>query len=143
MSQSRCKHDFLRGECGACKPRPERINETVFTTRAGQVFHNWPDCAFLRAGQTSADNKGFRNHPVEPRNWSAVFWDMGPCEWCCAFYNLRDEKPIYCEAKIGNQWIRVQFIKERFTVYGHREVQVWVAPWLEPLMLPGSQIRKP
>ena len=141
MKANRCIHDFLPGECGSCKPKPDLINETVFTTRAGQVFHNWSDCAFLRAGQSTADNLGFRNHPIEPRNWSSVFWDKGPCEWCCALYNLRNESPSYCEARINGNWVKVQFIKERFTSYGHREVQVWANSWSDPLLLPGSQIR--
>ena len=124
MSTERCKHDFLLGQCGSCKEKPERINEQVFATKTGQVFHNWVDCAFLRIGQSSADSQGLRNHPIERKHWSSVFWTLGPCEWCCAFYNIQEETPIYCEAEIDGRWVTAQKIKERFTIYGHREIQV-------------------
>jgi hypothetical protein len=39
MSEARCIHDFLTGQCGHCKPPPFGINEVVFTTKGGQVFH--------------------------------------------------------------------------------------------------------
>ncbi len=37
MSESRCIHEFIEGQCGSYKPAPLGINEFVYTTKGGQV----------------------------------------------------------------------------------------------------------
>jgi hypothetical protein len=127
MSEARCIHDFLAGQCGHCKPPPFGINEVVFTTKGGQVFHNWHDCAFLREGQFLAESRGQDNHPILPTKWSEVFNSNGACEWCCALHHSKGKEMKNCEALIDGKWMQVLHIRERFTNIKHREHQVLLA----------------
>ena len=124
MLENRCIHDLYESQCGHCKPAPYGINEVVFTTKGGQVFHNWSDCAFLRDGQSLAESRGQENHPILPSKWSVVFYLNGACEWCCALHHLKERELIKCEALIDGDWRPVLHIKERFTVSKQREHQV-------------------
>ena len=92
MSEERCIHDLLEGQCSSCKPAPFGINEIVYTTKGGQAFHNWEDCGFLRSGQDFAISKGQDNHPINPTKWSNVYYTIGPCEWCCALHQPCDKE---------------------------------------------------
>jgi len=140
MSNARCLHDFLEGQCGVCKPIPLWINKTVYTTKGGQVFHNWPDCAFLAEGQLSAQRRGQQIHPILPINWSEVFYSFGACEWCCALYHLRG-KPVHnCYAYVNGKWEPALHIKERFTGYSKREHQVLRPETNEILLLSHEKV---
>lgn len=88
MSEKRCEHDFLLGQCSLCKEPPIGINAIVYTTKGGQVFHNRHDCEYLQAGQEFAMSKGFDNHMVTPTSWQSVIDTYPPCEGCCASYHL-------------------------------------------------------
>ena len=126
MSDARCIHDLLEGQCSNCKPTPFGINEIVYTTKGGQAFHNWDDCEFLRSGQDFASSKGQNNHPINPTKWSSVYYTIGPCEWCCALHHLRDSELPRCEALVDGSWIDAVHVKERYTSVKRREHQVYV-----------------
>ena len=125
MPEKRCIHDFLDGQCGSCAPAPFGINEIVYTTKGGQVFHNWPDCAFLRDGQALADKRGQENHPITPIKWSEVYYAEGACEWCCALHHSRELILRSCMVLIEGVWVDASHIKERFTNFNKREHQVF------------------
>lgn len=124
MSELRCIHDLSEGQCGHCKPPPYGINDVVYTTKGGQVFHNWSDCAFLHDGQSLAELRGQENHPILPTKWSVVFYANGACEWCCALHHLKGKQLRRCEALIEGELRQVLHIKERFTERKQREHQV-------------------
>ena len=124
MSNTNCIHELPDGQCGLCKSAPDGINEIVFTTQGGQVFHNWRDCAFLLEGQNLATLRGQQNHPIQPIKWSVVFYSLGPCEWCCARYHLREGTLQNCHVLIDGEWLAAQYIRERFISIKKREHQV-------------------
>lgn len=124
MTSNNCIHELPVGQCGLCKNPPEGINEIVFTTHTGQVFHNWRDCAFLVEGQKLATTRGQQNHPIQPIKWSVVFYSLGPCEWCCAGYHLRGSTLRNCQVLIDGEWHTAQYIRERFVSTKKREHQV-------------------
>ena len=124
MTDFYCIHELPDGQCGLCKSAPDGINEIVFTTQGGQVFHNWRDCAFLIEGQNLATSRGQQNHPTQPVKWSVVYYSLGACEWCCARYNLRKEKFKDCSVLIDGKWNAAQHIRERFITTKKREHQV-------------------
>ena len=125
MPEKRCIYDFLDGQCGLCKPAPFGVNEIVFATKGGQVFHNWPDCAFLRDGQSLAEKRGQETHPIKPTKWSEVYYAQGACEWCCALHHLRGVRLQPCQALIEGEWVNVSHVKERFTNFKKRQHQVF------------------
>jgi hypothetical protein len=125
MSEAECIHDLPEGQCGHCKRAPYGINELVYTTAGGQVLHNWPDCAFLRDGQSLAESRGQDSHQILPTKWSVVFYEYGACEWCCALHHLEGKPMRKCEAIIEGKWRQVLHIKERFTAMKKREHQVY------------------
>jgi len=113
-------------ECGLCQNPPTWINEVVYTTEAGRVFHNWRDCAYLNSGQLKAENKGFSVHPISPTNWASVFYEMGPCEWCCAMYNSRNETRKSCEILHKGNWAKGELLTERKVSAKEVEYQVFL-----------------
>ena len=123
--QDRCIHDLLEDQCGHCKSAPYGIQEMVFTTKGGQVFHNWEDCAFLKEGQDLAEAKGHNTHQILQRKWSEVFSSLGACEWCCALHHLKGVEMRKCQAFIEGSWRNVSIVKERFTGFKQREFQVY------------------
>lgn len=141
MSNSYCIHELPDDQCGLCKRAPEGINEIVFTTQGGQVFHNWRDCAFLVDGQNLATSRGQQNHPIQPIKWSVVFYSLGACEWCCTRYHLRDKTPIVCNVLIDGKWHNAQYLQERFISTKKREHQVILSETNKIVLVNEKQIR--
>jgi len=111
MSDQRCLHDLLIGQCSICKKPPWGINPIVYTTKGGDSFHNWNECTYLASGQDYAYSQGKNNHPINPIQWSAVQDSRSPCEWCCAIFLASKEKLLKCKANIDGQWVDALFAK--------------------------------
>ena len=141
MSVDYCIHELLIEQCGLCKGAPDGINEIVFTTQGGQVFHNWPDCAFLAEGQELASSRGQQNHPIKPTKWSVVFYSLGPCEWCCAKYNLRGNSLESCFGLINGTWRAAEYIRERYISPKRREHQILLTETNEICFVNEREIR--
>lgn len=89
MSQSRCIHDFLPGQCAICQV-PEGLTPRVYITGGGEVFHRDPGCAALLAGQNKARSRRRRIH--RPRQLPLVearIKGRGACTWCFPKYRQR------------------------------------------------------
>lgn len=126
MSEQRCEHDFLPGQCSACKPAPLGINTNVFITKNSQAFHNDPDCAFLESGQDFAEKRGGTKQHLLFRKWDQVFANLGPCEWCCALYHSEISGiKTYCLASINGKKLKVRYLRDRYVDYGEKEFQVF------------------
>ena len=111
MSDQRCLHDLLIGQCSHCMKPPWGINPIVYTTKGGDSFHNWNECTYLASGQDYAYSQGKNNHPINPIQWSAVQDSRSPCEWCCAIFLASKEKLLKCKANIDGQWVDALFAK--------------------------------
>jgi hypothetical protein len=111
MSNQRCLHDLLIGQCSHCMKPPWGINPIVYTTKGGDSFHNWSECTYLASGQDYAYSQGKNNHPINPIQWSAVQDSRSPCEWCCAIFLASKEKLLKCKANIDGQWVDALFAK--------------------------------
>ena len=114
MSDQRCLHDLLIGQCSICKKPPWGINPIVYTTKGGDSFHNWNECTYLASGQDYAYSQGKNNHPINPIQWSAVQDSRSPCEWCCAIFLASKEKLLKCKANIDGQWLDALFAKSTY-----------------------------
>jgi len=136
-----CIHELEEGQCGLCKPPPLGIHEIVFTTKGGQVFHNWSDCAYLLAGQSLAETRGQNNHPIVPTKWSSVYYSYGACEWCAARHHLRDTKLMTCEVLISGKWEKASYLRERFLDHGAKEHQVMLDMTNTIHLVTGEKIR--
>lgn len=119
MSEVRCLHDFLPGQCYICHAQiPFGIYETVYRTKGGAVFHNLRDCAYLISGQNFAESRGKSNHPINPTPWHSVFNSIGACEWCCAAHNLGRESLEQCRVFMDGQWIDALWVRDRYISHG-------------------------
>ena len=114
MSNQRCLHDLLIGQCSHCKKPPWGINPIVYTTKGGDSFHNWNECTYLASGQDYAYSQGMNNHPINPIQWSAVQDSRSPCQWCCAIFLISKEKLLKCKANIDGQWLDALFAKSTY-----------------------------
>jgi hypothetical protein len=114
MSNQRCLHDLLIGQCSHCKKPPWGINPIVYTTKGGDSFHNWSECTYLASGQDYAYSQGMNNHPINPIQWSAVQDSRSPCQWCCAIFLISKEKLLKCKANIDGQWLDALFAKSTY-----------------------------
>jgi len=79
--------DLFVDQCGHCKKPPIGLNEIVYITKGGMVFHNDPKCEYLSSGQSFAANKGFEIHPINPIGWMHAMTSRGACELCCLSYH--------------------------------------------------------
>ena len=111
MSNQRCIHDLIIGQCSHCMKPPWGINPIVYTTKGGDSFHNWSECTYLASVQDNAYSQGMNNHPINPIQWSAVQDSRSPCQWCCAIYLSSEDKQENCKANINNVWTDAIFIK--------------------------------
>jgi hypothetical protein len=126
MTNSRCEHDFLPGQCSSCKKAPFGLNENVFITKNSQAFHNDSSCSFLESGQNFAEKRGGTKQPHLVRRWDQVITELGACEWCCALFLTENLSPkIRCLAKISGKWVLVRFLRDRFVDFGSKEFQVY------------------
>lgn len=126
MKEIRCEHDFLPGQCSACKPPPKGININVYITKNSQAFHNDQECAFLESGQDFAEKRGGTKQNLLLRRWDHVFANLGPCEWCCALYHSEiSVEKTYCIAKISGKEIQVRYLRDRYVDYSEKELQVY------------------
>ena len=114
MSDQRCLHDLLIGQCSHCMKPPWGINPIVYTTKGGDSFHNWNECTYLASGQDYAYSQGKNNHPINPIQWSAVQDSRSPCQWCCAIFLVSKEKLLKCKANIDGQWLDALFAKSTY-----------------------------
>ena len=114
MSNQRCLHDLLIGQCSHCKKPPWGINPIVYTTKGGDSFHNWNECTYLASGQDYAYSQGKNNYPINPIQWSAVQDSRSPCQWCCAIFLVSKEKLLKCKANIDGQWLDALFAKSTY-----------------------------
>ena len=118
-SEVRCIHDFLPGQCYICdKEVPFGINETVYKTKGGSVFHNLRDCAYLYSGQNFAESRGKGNHPINPTPWHSVFNSIGACEWCCAVHNIGRNMLKNCQVNLDGKWIDALWARDRYLAQG-------------------------
>ena len=108
------------------KTAPEGINDIVYKTRGGNVFHNDRNCELLTQGQKMADSMGMENHLINPTSYISVA-EYGACTWCCAyFYYLRGPEK-FAEALIGKDWVKVQLLATRPIGHGYNEYRVKTA----------------
>lgn len=64
MSDDRCIHDFLPGQCALCEVPPPGARPKGHRTRGGSAYHKDRDCPWLAAGQNRAHRSGLpRNMP--------------------------------------------------------------------------------
>ena len=102
---------------------PEGINNIVYKTHAGSVFHNDPNCERLAQGQKSAVTLGMQNYPINPTSYSSVA-EYGACSWCCAyFYYLKGEEK-FVEVDVSGNWQRTHLLASRPIGWGHEEHRV-------------------
>lgn len=120
----RCIHDLLLGQCTFCMKPPWGINPIVYTTKGGNSFHNWNECAYLASGQNYAYQQGMNNHAINPVQWSAVKDSKDPCQWCCAIFLTSKEKLKKCKVNLDDQWIDALFVKSTYDGPKQRICQV-------------------
>ena len=126
MSEVRCLHDFLPGQCYICDSElPFGIYETVYKTKGGAVFHNLRDCVYLYSGQNFAESRGKGNHPINPTPWHSVFNSIGACEWCCAAHNVGRENLKQCQVMKDGNWLEALWVRDRYEGHGLYEHLVY------------------
>ena len=124
---SECKHGLNTLGCKSCSAPPLGINETVYYTVGGQVFHNDRECPLLRSGQSSTATQGLKNHEIKSVTFGRIE-ERGACDWCCALFNgIQQNSMRQCWIKIGEKWheaflltSRLLMIKNGYKVFEHK-----------------------
>ena len=114
-----CVHGFEDPEwCSYCKKPPIGINDIVYWTSGGEVFHNLIDCELLVSGQKVAYEVGMGNRRIETGKPGGV-GGRGACSWCCAYhysYKRNENKRCFIRQSGKNDWIEVQFLTARILI---------------------------
>ncbi|MFI8453731.1 hypothetical protein [Streptomyces erythrochromogenes] len=105
MSDQRCDHGLIVGQCGHCKPVPHGLTAYVWTTRGGSVFHRTVACEALADGQTRAARFGRDVHqPTRSALADAMAQGRGACIPCFPAYRpSRTAKP--CLVRENGRWL--------------------------------------
>jgi len=80
---SECIHGLEPVSCSLCQKPPLGVNERVWITWGGSVFHNYPDCSALEEGQEKARGDGLLNHEKKQVSWNTVMIERRACRTCC------------------------------------------------------------
>jgi hypothetical protein len=114
-----CIHGFEDPEwCSYCKKSPKGLNEIVYWTSGGDVFHNLVDCELLVGGQHMANRMGLSNRRIETGKHGSV-GQRGACPWCCAYYfavKKNENRRCFIKSSGNRDWIEVQYLAARLLV---------------------------
>jgi hypothetical protein len=104
MTDDRCKHDLLPGQCVDCRLPPRGLTKRVYRTAGGQVFHRNASCEALRLGQAKAARRQNNIHPAELLDVAeALQLGLGACQRCFIGYRGEVERP--CWVRVGDRWL--------------------------------------
>ncbi|MGW0517139.1 hypothetical protein [Crossiella sp. NPDC003009] len=102
MTDQRCVHDLLPGQCADCKAPPPGVRKLGYRTKAGAVFHNERDCSGLLEGQQFARYKGMDVHEPERLAWAeAQARGLAACQVCCSERAVARQDRLKATAKAG------------------------------------------
>ena len=82
--EDECVHEMPIGWCALCKPPLPGVLSHGYRTKAGNAYHNDPNCAWLQRGQRRAERQGKNVHDTVRVAWADVRpGALEPCESCC------------------------------------------------------------
>jgi hypothetical protein len=105
VTDDRCPHDLIVGQCVDCAPVPAGLPRRVYRTAGGTVFHQSTGCSVLLDGQRSAAARGLRTHPaVAMPVREALAAGLGACLVCFPYYRPAGEPAKPCLVFVDGQW---------------------------------------
>jgi ribonuclease HI len=79
-----CVHEMPIAWCALCKPPLPGVRPHGYRTKAGDAYHNDPNCTWLHRGQRQAERQGKNIHDIVHLAWADVRpGELEPCESCC------------------------------------------------------------
>jgi hypothetical protein len=91
MTEERCEHDMLRGQCATCASATPGSTNRVYRTAGGQAFHRRQTCEWLHKGQHQAERRDQQVHPVQVTDVvDARAAGLAPCRYC---FSDQDRRP--------------------------------------------------
>lgn len=105
MTDERCIHDLIVGQCAECAPIPPGLTRRVIRTSGGTVFHRTVGCQGLLDGQRFADAQGLRTHPaVTMPVGEALAAGLGACLVCFPYYRPPADPSKPCLVLVDGRW---------------------------------------
>ena len=118
---------------------PEGINQIVYKTNRGEVFHNSPECELLLSGQNMAYEAGMEIHPINPISYEGVA-EIGACSWCCGYFYYLKGEAKYISVNLNSTIEMVQLIAKRPLGFGNYEYRIRKEGSGEELVIRKNQI---
>lgn len=111
MTEERCKHELIVGQCADCGPVPKGLARHVWQTAGGSVFHVRPDCLALLEAQRLLTRAGRDVHdPRRVHVVDALERGRGACLVCFPRYR-RQSRAKRCRVRVGDRWVRGQLVE--------------------------------